>query len=79
MLEVINKIREYFSRKFVLAGASLGFGYHLVLIGKDIEGWAILVGVVLAFYNGSNVAEKFTTLKGGKVTLSKGSTGDDNG
>jgi hypothetical protein len=39
------KVADYFSRKFILAVATLGFGYHLVLKDKDVEGWAILVGV----------------------------------
>lgn len=66
----LEKFKEYFSRKFVLAVSCLTLGFYLVYIDKDIEGWSILVGVVLAFYNGSNVMEKMTTLKGTKVTLS---------
>lgn len=60
----LEKVKEYFSRKFVLAISTLLLGYKLVLDGKDIEGWAILVGVVLAFYNGSNVAEKMAEMRG---------------
>lgn len=74
----LAKIQEWFSRKFVLAVATLLLGYHLVLSGRDIEGWALLVGVVLAFYNGSNVAEKLT-LKGNRITLTKNEKVDDNG
>lgn len=76
----LEKFKEYFSRKFVLAVSCLALGFYLVYIGKDIEGWSILVGVVLAFYNGSNVMEKMTTLKGTKVSLSstERSGGDGN-
>lgn len=75
VLGKLTKAKEYFSRKFILAVGTLAFGYHLVLRDKDVEGWAILVGVVLAFYNGSNVMEKVTLARGMRFR-SRGSSYD---
>jgi hypothetical protein len=68
-LSFLERFKSYFSRKFLLACATLGLGYRLVLEGKDIEGWAILVGVVLAFFNGADVTEKIATLRSGRLRL----------
>ena len=67
----LAKVKEYLSRKFLLAVACLGSGYYLVLAGKDVSEWAILVGVVLTFYNGANVAERYAEFKAGKMSLSQ--------
>lgn len=61
-----TKLLEYFSRKFVIAIISLGCGYGLLIADKALGDWAMLVGVVMAFYNGSNVAETFAQVKLGK-------------
>jgi hypothetical protein len=47
-------------RKLILAHCSLWSGFYLVLKDKDITGFAILVGAILAFYGGANVMEKHT-------------------
>jgi hypothetical protein len=54
-----GKLVEYLSRKFVLALLSLAGGFYLTLTqdSDKIYAFATLVGVVLAFYNGSNTAE----------------------
>lgn len=65
----LDRFKSYFSRKFLLAGATLGMGYHLVLDGKDVEGWALLVGVVLAFFNGADVTEKIAAMRGAKTRV----------
>lgn len=62
----LERFKSYFSRKFILAGTTLGMGYHLVLAEKDIEGWALLAGVVLAFFNGADVTEKIAAMRTGK-------------
>ena len=56
---MLAKGREYLSRKFVLAALSLGGGFYLTITqdADKIYAFATLVGVVLAFYNGSNTAE----------------------
>jgi hypothetical protein len=55
----VTKLREYFSRKFILAALSLGGGFYLTMTqdADKLYAFATLVGVVLAFYNGSNTAE----------------------
>lgn len=60
---VLEKILEYFSRKFVLALACLGGGFYLVMIEKDIMGFVALATAVLAFYNGANVAQDYVNSK----------------
>lgn len=73
---LLMKVKEYFSRKFLLAVSCLGLGYHLVLNGKEIGDWALVVAVVLGFYNGSNVVEKFAEIKTGKFTMTQKETMD---
>lgn len=53
------KLLDYASRKFVLAVLSLGGGFYLTITqdADKVYAFATLVGVVLAFYNGSNTAE----------------------
>lgn len=68
-ISFLERFKSYFSRRFLLACATLGFGYRLVLEGKDIEGWAILVGVVLAFFNGADVTEKIATMRSGRLKV----------
>lgn len=59
VLAFLDKFKVYFSRKFLLAITCLAFGWYLILENRDVSEWATLCGVVLAFYNGSNVAEKY--------------------
>lgn len=66
-ITILQKTLEYFSRKFVLALACLGGGFYLVLNGKPLGEFVALAGVVLAFYNGANVAQDFVhAYKGSK-------------
>lgn len=60
---MIHKLIEYFSRKFVLALACLGGGFYLVLYEKPLGEFVALAGVVLAFYNGANVAQDYVNMK----------------
>lgn len=66
---LLSKVKEYFSRKFLLAVACLWLGFYLINHNKDVADWAMLVGVVLTFYNGANVAERFAELKSDKMLL----------
>lgn len=75
---LFTKLKEYFSRKFILAGTTLVMGYHLVVLDKDISGWSILAGVVLGFYNGSNVAEKLTVMRTENLRLRTEEKGNGN-
>lgn len=56
---MLAKALEYLSRKFILAGLSLGGGFYITLTqdAEKIYAFATLAGVILAFYNGSNTAE----------------------
>lgn len=59
----------YFSRKYVLAVACIALSFYLVMADKNISDWAILISIVLAFYNGANVASRYVdqlAQKGGK-------------
>lgn len=60
---MVRKLAEYFSRKFVLSLASLVGSFFVVWWDKDILGWATAIGVVLAFYNGSNVLQNYVDIK----------------
>jgi len=60
---LLHKTLEYFSRKFVLALSSLGGGFYLILKDKDIVQYVALAGVVLAFYNGANVAQDYVMMR----------------
>lgn len=61
------KLRDYASRKFVLAVLSLGGGFYVTLHKEpdSVYALATLVGVILAFYNGADVANVFAA-RGGK-------------
>jgi hypothetical protein len=61
--QVLLKLLEYASRKFVLALACLGGGFYLILQDKDIGGFVALAGVVLGFYNGANVAQDYVNYR----------------
>lgn len=57
------KLADYLSRKFVLSLASLGAGVYVTITQPEgkVYAFATLVGVIVAFYNGSNVAEVFAS------------------
>ena len=57
---MLEKLRDYASRKFVLAVLSLGSGLYVTITKEpeSVYALATLVGVVLAFYNGSNTASE---------------------
>lgn len=59
----VFRVGSYFSRKFVLAVLALVSGLYLQFHGHDLEGYAILAGIVLTAYNGANVAETFASVK----------------
>ena len=60
---MLGKIREYFSRKFVLASMALIGTFHLALVDKELGGWAAALAVILGFYNGSNVYQEYLASK----------------
>jgi hypothetical protein len=55
----VDKVMDYFSRKFVLALAALCGSFALSWAEKDVGEWAAAIAVVLGFYNGSNVYQKY--------------------
>jgi hypothetical protein len=61
--DYLGKFADYFSRKFLLACASLVSGAYITLKGMDVLGFSALVGVVLTAYNGANVAETYAAVK----------------
>jgi hypothetical protein len=76
---VLAKLMDYLSRKFVLALLSLGGGLYVTITQPEgkVYAFATLVGVIVAFYNGSNVAEVFANRgKSGKQGVTNGSNSD---
>ena len=45
-------------RKFSLTFGTINLGFLLALLDKDLQGFALVAGAALAFYNGANVAQK---------------------
>lgn len=49
-----SRIASYSSRMFILSLLSMGSGFYLVLIGRDIGAYVGLIGVVLAAFAGKD-------------------------
>jgi hypothetical protein len=73
------KLLDYASRKFVLAVLSLGGGFYVTLTKEpeSVYAMATLIGVILAFYNGANVAQVFAA-RGGKYNPPTETTKQEN-
>lgn len=62
-MEWATKLMEYFSRKFVLAIAALIGSFVLLWYNKPMGEWAMVIAVILGFYNGANVAQDMVMMK----------------
>lgn len=65
----MEKIKEYFSRKFILTAGSLLAVFLLSFCNRDVAKLEVLVPAILAFYFGSNVGQDWVTKRiSNKVT-----------
>lgn len=63
---VMAKIKEYFSRKFILTAGSLLAVFILSFCNRDVAKLELIVPAILAFYFGSNVGQDWVTKVKGK-------------
>ena len=66
MEQVLRKLSEYFSRKFVLSLTSLMGSFALVWNGKPVEDLLGIIAAVLGTYNGANVFQTYVEGKANK-------------
>lgn len=63
---MVKSMKDFASRKFILTILGIGTAFYLVLIGKSIAEYTAALGVILGFYQGANVAEKYIESKASK-------------